>query len=37
MDYIKEQKDTSFMYEGSIEFDSSKVLEKIPLIKAVDL
>ena len=36
LDYIRNRKDTSFMYEGSIEFDSSKVLEKIPLIKPID-
>ena len=30
------KKDTSFMYEGSIEFDSSKALEKIPLIQPID-
>ena len=36
MDYYKNRKDTSFMYEGSIEFDSSKALEKIHLIKTVD-
>ncbi len=36
MDFYKNRKDTSFIYEGSIEFDSSKALEKIPLIQPID-
>lgn len=36
MDYFRDRKDAGFMYEGSIEFDSSKALEKIHLIKTVD-
>ena len=33
MGYFKNRKGASFMYEGSIEFDSSEALGKIPLIE----
>ena len=36
MDFVKNGKDKSFMYEGSIEFVSSEVLEKISLIKRLE-
>jgi len=36
MDFVKNQENTSFMYEGSVEFASSEVLEKIPFINCVE-
>ncbi len=35
MDFVNNQDNTSFMYEGSIEFDSSEALKKTPFIEAV--
>lgn len=36
MDFAKNAKDTSFMYDGSIEFTASEALRKISLIKKVN-
>lgn len=36
MDYVKAQGDTGFMYEGSLKFDSSEVLDNISLIEATN-
>ena len=36
MDFVKNKKDTNFMYEGSVEFCSSEVLKKIPLINSFE-
>lgn len=36
MKFVQNQDDTSFMYEGSIEFVSSEVLKKIPFINPID-
>ena len=35
MDFVKNQENTSFMYEGSVEFNSSEVLKKIPFINDI--
>ena len=36
MDFIKNQGDVNFMYEGSVEFVSSDVLKEIPLINSIE-
>ena len=35
MEFIKNQDNTSFIYEGSVEYNSSDVLEKISFIHHV--
>ena len=36
MEFVKNQENTSFMYEGSVEFNSSDVLKKISFISSVE-
>ena len=36
MDFVKNQENTSFMYEGSVEFASSEALAKIPFINCME-